>query len=72
MLPDPVWGWFADRDDPLAAGMVDELQKAGIRAFGPTAKAAEIESSKVFSKNLMKKYQIPTLNYSEEKSAVII
>jgi phosphoribosylamine--glycine ligase len=54
---------FVAPDDPLAAGMVDELQKAGIRAFGPTAKAAEIESSKVFSKNLMKKYHIPTAGY---------
>ena len=42
-------------DDPLAMGMVDRLQKAGIRAFGPSAPAAEIESSKVFAKNLMKK-----------------
>lgn len=51
-------------DDPLAAGMVDALQNAGIRAFGPTAKAAEIESSKVFSKHLMKKYGIPTAEYA--------
>lgn len=50
-------------DDPLAAGMVDALEDAGIRAFGPRAKAAEIESSKVFSKNLMKKYGIPTAGY---------
>lgn len=54
---------FVAPDDPLAAGMVDELQKAGIRAFGPTAEAAQIESSKVFSKNLMKKYRIPTAGY---------
>ena len=54
---------FVAPDDPLAAGMVDELDKAGIRAFGPTAKAAEIESSKVFSKGLMKKYHIPTADY---------
>jgi len=47
-------------DDPLAAGMVDALEKAGIRAFGPRKDAAIIESSKVFSKNLMKKYGIPT------------
>jgi phosphoribosylamine---glycine ligase len=51
-------------DDPLAAGMVDALQNAGIRAFGPTAKAAEIESSKVFSKHLMQKYGIPTAEYA--------
>ncbi|WP_411677529.1 phosphoribosylamine--glycine ligase [Caproicibacter sp.] len=50
-------------DDPLAAGMVDALENAGIRAFGPKANAAEIESSKVFSKHLMKKYGIPTADY---------
>lgn len=54
---------FVAPDDPLAAGMVDAMQTAGIRTFGPTAKAAEIESSKVFSKNLMKKYGIPTAEY---------
>lgn len=54
---------FVAPDDPLAAGMVNELEKTGIRAFGPTAKAAQIESSKVFSKNLMKKYHIPTAGY---------
>ncbi|HHW31886.1 MAG TPA: phosphoribosylamine--glycine ligase [Clostridiaceae bacterium] len=50
-------------DDPLAAGMVDALEAAGIRAFGPVKKAAEIESSKVFAKSLMKKYGIPTAKY---------
>ncbi len=50
-------------DDPLAAGMVDRLEEAGIPAFGPTAQAAKIESSKVFAKNLMKKYGIPTAAY---------
>ena len=54
---------FVAPDDPLAAGMVDRMQQEGIRAFGPSAKAAEIESSKVFSKNLMKKYNIPTAGY---------
>lgn len=54
---------FVAPDDPLAAGMVDALEQAGIRAFGPRANAAIIESSKVFSKDLMKKYQIPTANY---------
>lgn len=54
---------FVAPDDPLAAGMVDALQAAGIRAFGPTADAAIIEASKVFSKNLMKKYGIPTAKY---------
>ncbi len=50
-------------DDPLAAGMVDALEAAGIRCFGPDKKAAKIESSKVFSKNLMKKYRIPTARF---------
>lgn len=50
-------------DDPLAAGMVDALQDAGIRAFGPVKAAAIIESSKSFSKDLMKKYNIPTADY---------
>jgi len=51
------------QDDPLALGAVDALKKIGIPAFGPDARAAEIESSKVFSKNLMKKYGIPTAQY---------
>ena len=50
-------------DDPLVAGMVDALEAAGIPAFGPEGKAAIIEGSKVFSKNLMKKYHIPTAGY---------
>ncbi len=54
---------FVAPDDPLAAGMVDFLEAAGFPCFGPNAKAAEIESSKVFSKNLMKKYGIPTAAY---------
>lgn len=54
---------FVAPDDPLAAGMVDVLNEAGVRAFGPTAAAAQIEASKVFSKNLMKKYGIPTAGY---------
>ena len=54
---------FVAPDDPLAAGMVDYLEAAGFLCFGPNAKAAEIESSKVFSKNLMKKYGIPTAGY---------
>lgn len=54
---------FVAPDDPLAAGMVDTLTANGIRAFGPRANAAIIESSKVFSKNLMKKYHIPTAEY---------
>ena len=47
-------------DDPLALGCVDALEKEGIAAFGPSAYAAQMESSKIFSKNLMKKYGIPT------------
>ncbi len=50
-------------DDPLAMGMVDALEKEGIRAFGPRANAAIIEGSKAFSKELMKKYNIPTARY---------
>ncbi len=51
------------QDDPLALGMVDALADAGIPAFGPNAAAARIEASKVFSKDLMKKYGIPTAKY---------
>lgn len=50
-------------DDPLVLGAVDELNKIGIPCFGPKKCAAEIEGSKVFSKNLMKKYGIPTAQY---------
>ena len=50
-------------DDPLVLGCVDALTKEGIPCFGPDAKAAIIEGSKVFSKNLMKKYGIPTAEY---------
>lgn len=50
-------------DDPLVLGMVDELEKLGIPCFGPHKNAAIIEGSKVFSKNLMKKYGIPTAAY---------
>ncbi len=51
-------------DDPLALGMVDAMEKEGLRAFGPHANAAIIESSKIFSKNLMSKYGIPTAKYA--------
>ena len=50
-------------DDPLVLGAVDSLNKAGIKTFGPKADAAIIEGSKVFSMNLMKKYNIPTAEY---------
>ena len=52
------------QDDPLALGMVDALAAVGIPAFGPDKAAARIEASKVFSKNLMKKYGIPTADYA--------
>ena len=50
-------------DDPLVLGCVDALESKGIPCFGPDSKAAVIEGSKVFSKNLMKKYGIPTAEY---------
>ncbi len=50
-------------DDPLAAGAVDAFEAAGLRAFGPRANAAILEGSKAFSKDLMKKYGIPTAAY---------
>ena len=71
-------------DDPLALGMVDALEAAGIPAFGPRANAAIIEASKAFSKELMAKYNIPTakyktfteldaaLSYIEEEGAPIV
>ncbi len=51
-------------DDPLAAGMVDAFEAAGLNAFGPNAAAAQIEASKAFAKELMKKYNIPTADYA--------
>lgn len=54
---------FVTPDDPLAAGMVDALNEAGVKTFGPKKLAAEIESSKVFSKNMMKQFGIPTASY---------
>ena len=50
-------------DDPLVGGLVDALEEAGIRAFGPRKNAAILEGSKAFSKDLMKKYNIPTAAY---------
>ena len=64
---------FVAPDDPLVAGMVDSLTEEGIRAFGPSKKAAIIEGSKVFSKELMKKYGIPSAAYevfSDPKEAL--
>ena len=56
-------------DDPLVAGAVDEFEKAGFKTFGPCANAAIIEGSKAFSKDLMKKYNIPTAGYEVFTSA---
>jgi len=64
---------FVAPDDPLALGLVDRLEDAGIRAFGPRANAAVIEASKSFSKSLMKRYRIPTASYeifTDAKSAI--
>lgn len=54
---------FVAPDDPLVLGMVDKLNEAGFKTFGPRANAAILEGSKVFSKALMKKYNIPTAAY---------
>ena len=54
---------FVAPDDPLALGLVDRLQEAGVCAYGPRANAAIIEASKAFSKDLMRRYQIPTAKY---------
>ncbi|MBQ8406188.1 MAG: phosphoribosylamine--glycine ligase, partial [Clostridia bacterium] len=63
-------------DDPLALGLVDELESRGHRAFGPRKNAAIIEASKAFSKELMKKYGISTAKYETfsdyEKAAAYI
>ena len=50
-------------DDPLVGGLVDKMEEAGIRTFGPRKNAAILEGSKAFSKDLMKKYSIPTAAY---------
>lgn len=55
-------------DDPLVGGLVDELESAGIRTFGPRKNAAILEGSKAFSKDLMKKYEIPTAGYENFES----
>ncbi len=48
---------------PLVAGLVDDLENAGVKAFGPNKAAAQLEGSKIFAKNLMKKYNIPTAKF---------
>lgn len=60
-------------DDPLALGMVDAMEAAGLRAFGPRKNAAVIEGSKSFAKDLMQKYNIPTAGYAvfEDSAAAI-
>ena len=50
-------------EDPLVNGIVDKLTKLGIKCFGPTAKAAQLEGSKAFAKRFMQKYRIPTAAY---------
>lgn len=50
-------------DNPLSNGLVDDIEKIGVSCFGPNKKAAEIESSKIFAKNLMKKYNIKTADF---------
>lgn len=60
---------FVAPDDPLVMGMVDALQANGLKAFGPNKAAAVIEGSKVFSKELMKKYGIPTAEYEVFESS---
>lgn len=70
LQPDYV---FVAPDDPLVMGMVDKLNDAGFKTFGPRANAAIIEGSKAFSKGLMKKYGIPTADYetfTDEDKAV--
>lgn len=54
---------FVGPDDPLAAGIVDAFEAAGIPTYGPRKNAAEIEGSKIFMKNLLRKYNIPTAKY---------
>ncbi len=56
-------------DDPLVGGVVDEFEKAGLRVFGPRKNAAILEGSKAFSKDLMKKYHIPTAAYENFDNA---
>ena len=59
-------------DNPLALGAVDKFEAAGFKCFGPYQKAAIIESSKAFSKDLMKRYNIPTADYIDLKGAPIV
>jgi phosphoribosylamine--glycine ligase len=56
-------------ETPLVIGLVDELEKEGIKAFGPSRAAAELEGSKAFAKKIMKRYNIPTAEYNEFSNA---
>ena len=56
-------------DDPLVGGIVDAFEAEGLRVFGPRRNAAILEGSKAFSKDLMKKYNIPTAAYETFTSA---
>ena len=56
-------------DDPLVGGVVDVFEKEGLRVFGPRKNAAILEGSKAFSKDLMKKYNIPTAAYENFEDA---
>ena len=56
-------------DDPLVGGVVDEFEKEGLRVFGPRKNAAILEGSKAFSKDLMKKYNIPSAAYETGRSS---
>ncbi len=60
---------FVAPDDPLVGGLVDVLEAQGIRTFGPRKNAAVLEGSKVFSKDLMRKYKIPTADYRNYDNA---
>ena len=57
-------------DDPLVGGIVDEFEKAGLKCFGPRKNAAILEGSKAFSKDLMKKYNIPTAGYENSSEDI--
>ena len=56
-------------EDPLAAGVADRFREAGIKAFGPSAEAAQLEASKTFAKSIMARYDIPTAEYGEFDNA---
>lgn len=59
-------------DDPLVGGLVDVLEAQGMKVFGPRKNAAILEGSKAFSKDLMKKYHIPTAAYENFNNAQVL